>query len=114
MQDTRTDNLVDEGVRLADRDGGPGVVDLAGADIEQRVSMAHRDLGLVLNLPVSAERLENQQASVLFEANPGRAIPLLGKEAFNVAQPTPFAPDQTGEGWGEKETAANSHKTPRM
>jgi hypothetical protein len=78
------------------------------------MGMADRDFGLVLNLTIRADRLEDQQAPVLFEANPGGAIPLLGKEAFDMAQPTPLAPDQAGKRWGKEETAANSHETQRM
>ena len=48
VQDTGPDDLVDQGVTLADRQRCPGVVDLPGADIEQRVGMAHRDFGLIL------------------------------------------------------------------
>ena len=114
VQDTGSDDLVDQGMTLADRQGCPGVVDLAGADSEQRLSMAHRDFGLVLDLAVRASRLEDQQTFLLFEANPGGAIPLLGKEAFDVAQATSFAPDQAGEGWGEEKAAANGHETQAM
>jgi hypothetical protein len=114
VQDTGPDDLVDQGMTLADRQGCPGIVDVADADLEQRMSMADRDFGLVLGLTIRADRLEDQQASVLFEANPGGAIPLFGEEAFDMAQPAPFTPDQTGEGWGEEKAAANSHETQGM
>jgi hypothetical protein len=57
---------------------------------------------------VWANRLEEQQAPVLFEADPGGAIPLLGEEALDLAQPSPLAPGQASKGWGE-EKAANNH-----
>ena len=114
VQDTGSDDLVDQGMTLADRQRCPGVVDLAGADSEQRLGMGHRNFGLVLDLAVRTGRLEDQQAFLLFEANPGGAIPLLGKEAFDVAQATSFAPDQAGEGWGEEKAAANGHETQAM
>ena len=96
---------------LADRQGCPGVLDLGGAGIEQRMGMGHRDFGLVLNLAVRVGRLEDQQALLLFEANPGRPLPLLRKEALDVMQPAHLAPDQAGEGRGEEKAAANSHET---
>jgi hypothetical protein len=110
MQDTGTGNLVNEGMTLADRQSRSGIIDLAGADIEQRMGMAYRDLGLVLGLAIRADHPEDQQASFLFEANPGGAVQLLGEEALDVTQPAPLAPDQAGEGWGEEKTAANGHE----
>ena len=79
---------------LADRHSCPGVVDLTGTDIEQRMSMGHRDVGLVLGLTVRSNRLEDQQAFVLLKPNPGGAIALLGEEALDVTQPTPLPLDQ--------------------
>src|SRR5687768_4444693 len=99
---------------LADWHGCLGVVDLAGANIEQRMGMAHRDVGLLLDLTVRTNRLEDQQAFVLLKPNPGGAIALLGEEAFDIAQATPLALDQTGEGRGEQKAAANSHETQGM
>jgi hypothetical protein len=106
------DDLVDQSMSPADRQVCPGVFNLAGADLEQRLGMANRNVSLVLGLAVRADRLEDQQTPVLFEANPGGAIPLLGEEALDVTQPAPLAPDQTGEGWGK--AAANSHETQGM
>jgi hypothetical protein len=78
------------------------------------MGMADRDFGLVLNLPIRADRLEDQQASVFLKADPRGAIPLLGEEALDMAQPTPLAPDQTGEGRGEEKATANCHETQAM
>jgi hypothetical protein len=94
------------------RQGGPDVADLADADIKQRMGMAQWNFGFLLGLTVSADRLENQHASVLSKTHPGGAVPLLGKEALDVAQSTPLTPDQAGEGRGEEKAAANSHGTP--
>jgi hypothetical protein len=78
------------------------------------MGMADRDFGLVLNLPIRADRLEDQQASVFLKADPGGTIPLFGEEALDVAQPTPLAPDQAGKGRGEEKAAAKSHETQAM
>jgi hypothetical protein len=75
------------------------------------VSVGGGDFSLVLDLTVRADRREDQQALVLFEADPGGAIPLLGEEALDVTQPAPFASDQAGEGRGKEKAAANSHET---
>jgi hypothetical protein len=114
VQDTGPEDLVDKGLTLADRHGCPGVVDLAGANIEQRMSMAYRDVGLVLGLTVRTNCLEDQQASVLLKPNPGGAIAPLGEEALDVTQPTSLALDQASEGRGEQKAAANSHETQGM
>jgi len=114
MQDTRSDDLVDQSLTFTDRQGCPSVVNLAGADIEQRVSMAYRDVGLILNFTIRAYHLEDQQTSVLLKPNPGGAIPLRGEEALNVAQPAPLALDQTSEGRGEEKAAASSHEAQGM
>ena len=111
MQDTGPDDLVDQGMLLADRQGCSGVVDLTGADIEQRLSMGHRNFCLVLDLAVRTGRLEDQQALLLFEANPGGAILLFREEALDMTHSAPLTPDQAGEGWGEEKAAANSHET---
>ena len=76
-----------------------------------RVSVGGGDFSLVLGLAVRADRLEDQQNPVLFEADPGGAIPLFGKEAFDVAQPIPLTSDQTSEGRGEEKAAVSSHET---
>ena len=110
VQNTGPEDLVYQSLTLADWQGCPGIVDLAGADIEQRMGMAQRDFGLLLDLAVRADCLEDQQPPVLFEVNPGGANRLCGEEAFDVAQPTPLTPDQTSEGRG-KEEAASSHET---
>ena len=114
MQDTGPEDRVDQRIALTDRQGCPGVVDLAGADIEQRMDMGDWDFGLVLGLTIRADRLEDQQAPLLFEANPGEAIPLFGEKPFDMAQTVPFTSDQTGEGWGEEKAAANSHEAQEM
>jgi hypothetical protein len=72
--------------------------------------MAYREIGLVLNFTIRAERLEDQQALALFEADPGGAITPLGKEALDVAQATSLARDHASEGWGEAKAAASSHE----
>ncbi|MBQ0822252.1 hypothetical protein HPT29_022850 [Microvirga terrae] len=82
---------------VADWQSCPGIVDLAGADIEKHMGMGYRNFRLILNLADRAARLEDQQASFLFEADPGRPIPLLGEEALKVVQPAPLALDQAGE-----------------
>ena len=46
--DEMQENLVYQGVTLADRQGCAGVVDLTGADVERRLGMTHRDFGLVI------------------------------------------------------------------
>ena len=84
VQDTGPGDLVYQGVTLAYRQGCAGVIDFAGADIEQRLGMAHRDFGLVIVLTIRADRLEDQQVPVMLEADPGRAIPLLREEALDV------------------------------
>ena len=93
VQDMGPGDLVDQGVTLTDRQGCTGVVGLAGADIEQRMGMGDWDLGLILNLAVSADRFEEQQAPILFQTNPGGAILLFWEEALDVAQPAPLTPD---------------------
>jgi hypothetical protein len=92
VQDMGPGDLVDQSMTLANRHGGPGEVDLAGADIKQRVSMVQRDVGLILGLPVRANRLEDQQSSVFLKANPGGAIPLLGEVALDMTSPAPRGP----------------------
>jgi hypothetical protein len=72
---------------LPDRQGCAGVVDRAGADLEQRMSMGHWDLGPVLSGAVRTDRLEDQQAPLVLEANPGCAISLFGKKALDMTQP---------------------------
>ena len=78
------------------------------------MGMAHRDFGLILDLSVRSDRLEDQPACLLFEANPGGTVLLFREEALEVGQPAPFAPDQADEGWGEEEAAANGHETQGM
>src|SRR3712207_3638274 len=95
---------------LTDRQCCPDVVDVASADLEQRMGMGYRDVGLVLGLAIRAERHEDQQAFVLLKPNPGGAIAPLGEEALDVAQPTPLTLDQASEGWGEEKAAASSHE----
>ncbi|WP_246529722.1 hypothetical protein [Microvirga zambiensis] len=114
MQDAGPGDLVNQSMTFTDRQHDLGGVDFAGADIEQRVSMTYWNVGLVLRLATWANCPEDQQASVLFEADPGGAISLLGEEAFDVTQPTPLAPDQASEGWSEEKTAANSHANQGM
>ncbi|WP_246777319.1 hypothetical protein [Microvirga sp. VF16] len=47
MQDTGPDDLVDQSMTFTDRQGCAGVGDFAGPDLEQRVSVGDRDVGLV-------------------------------------------------------------------
>lgn len=59
-------------------------------------------------------RLEDQQTPVLLKADPGGAVPLLGKEALDVTQAAPLALDQASKRWGEKKAAASSHEAQGM
>jgi len=110
VQNTGPEDLVYQSLTLADWQGCPGIVDLAGADIEQRMGTAHRDFSLLLDLAVRAYRLEDQEAPVLLKSNPGGAIPLRGKEALDVTQAAPLALDQASEGWGEEKAVPSSHE----
>jgi hypothetical protein len=78
------ENLVYQGVTLADRQGCADVVDLTGADVERRLGMTHRDFGLVILVTIRADRLEDQPAFLLFEANPGGTVLLFREEALDV------------------------------
>ena len=79
-----------------------------------RLTEEDRLVDLVLHLTTRTNRLEDQQTSVLFEANTGGTIPLFGKEAFDMAQPAPLTLAQAGEGRGEQKAAAHSHETQLM
>jgi len=103
-EDARPEDLIVQSMAFTDRQHGSGVVDLAGADIEQRVRMGDWNVGQALGLAVRTDRLENQQASDLVEPDPGGAVPLHGKEALDVTQPAPLTPDQAGERWSEGES----------
>ena len=57
------------------------------------MGMGDWDLGLILNLAVSADRFEEQQAPILFQTNPGGAVLLFWEEALDMAHSAPLTPD---------------------
>jgi hypothetical protein len=105
--------MVNHGHVISDRQLRPGVVDLTGADIEQRMGMRYRDFGLLLNIPFRTSAPQEQHGFVLLKPNPGDAFPLLGEEAFDLAHSSPFPLDEAGQGRGEEEAAANDHQVLR-
>ena len=73
----------------------PRVVDLTGADIEQCMGMAHRDFGLLLDIPIGTYGPQEQQGPAFFETDSQGAILLLREEALDLAHPTPLPLDET-------------------
>ncbi|TXN19701.1 hypothetical protein FV217_20385 [Methylobacterium sp. WL9] len=106
----RCDVAVDLHVATAQRNGGPLVGGLAGADVEQRVAMGARDLGTFLLRPALAVRRDEHEVAILpVDPDVGRPASLRSEITLGDPGAAALFSDQSHERRGNQITPDDTH-----